>query len=121
MANRNFSDVQALAKKQIALGGKISLNASAAVTGFSFPGVASVAKTGTGLYTITLQDQYQDLLSLSAIIGGNPLIHAGVGAVNVVSAKTIVIQTIDEAGLLADTAAACTVYVSLDLSNSSVN
>jgi hypothetical protein len=121
MANRNFTDVQSLAKKQIALGGKISLSAAAAVSSFTFPGVASVAKTGTGLYTITLQDQYQDLLSISAIIGGNALIHAGVGAVDVVSAKTIVIQTIGEDGVLADTAAACVIYVSLDLSNSSVN
>jgi hypothetical protein len=121
MANRNFSDVQGLAKKQILLAGKIALSAAAAVTSFSIPGVASVAKTGTGLYTITLQDTYQDLLGICPVIGGNPLVHAGVGAVDVASAKTIVVQTISEAGVLADVAAASTIYVTLVLSNSSVN
>jgi hypothetical protein len=121
MANRTFDNVQGLAKKQILLAGKISLSAAAAVSSFSFPGVASVVKSGTGLYTITLQDQYQDLLGISVIIGGNPLVHAGVGAVDVVSAKTIVVQTIDEAGVLDDVAAASVVYITLVLSNSSVN
>ncbi len=121
MANRSFSEVQGLARKQILLAGKISLSSVGAVDAVDAAGAFTVAKTGTGLYTITLADTYQKALGVCPVVAGNPLVHAGVGAVDVAGAKTVVIQTISEAGILADTGAACEVYVTLVLSNSSVN
>lgn len=66
MASRNFNPVQALQKELKIISGKISLNASAAVTApatsGAIPGVTSVTRTSAGLYKITLQDKFNGLL-----------------------------------------------------------
>jgi hypothetical protein len=122
MANRNFSDVQALARKTIILAGKISLSALGAVTATDSVGAFTVAKSGTGEYTLTLADEYQKLLGASVILGGNTTddLVPNLGAVDVASAKTIEVLLLD-AGAATDVTAATDVYVTLVLSNSSVN
>lgn len=122
MANRNFSDVQSLARKVIVLAGKISLSALGAVTATDSVGAFTVAKTGTGEYTLTLADQYQGLLGASVMLAGNVTddLVANLGAVDVASAKTIEVLLLD-AGAAADVTAATDLYVTLVLSNSSVN
>ena len=122
MANRNFSDVQSLARKTIILAGKISLSVLGAVTSTDSVGAFTVAKTGTGEYTLTLADQYQKLLGASVMLAGNVTddLVASLGAVDVASAKTIEVLLLD-AGTAADVTAATDLYVTLVLSNSSVN
>lgn len=121
MANRNFSEVQGLARKTILLAGKISLSAAAAVTATDSVGAFTVAKTGTGKYTLTLADTYQKLLSASLQVAESAQDVVGVvGAADVVSAKTIELLTVT-AGAPTDVTATAKLYVTLVLSNSSVN
>lgn len=120
MANRNFSDVQALARKQIVLAGSVSLSALAAVSSQDFLG-GTIAKTGTGEYTLTLADQYQKLLSASLQVAESAGGTVGVvGAADVVTAKTVKLLTVT-AGAPADVTATAKLYITLVLSNSSVN
>lgn len=123
MANRHFNaPVQSLWHKPILVAGTISLNASAAVTGSTIKG-ASVAKTGTGEYTITLEDKFSELISISVQVGGNVSedLFGSVGAVDVASAKTIEVLTVANTGAAANATAATTLYVTAMLSNSSVD
>jgi hypothetical protein len=121
MANRNFSEVQGLARKQIVLAGHVNIAANASVASQSFIG-GTITKTGTGAYTLTLDDKYQALLSASAQVAETSAdLFGKIGAVDVVSAKTIVIQTVDATGAAVDASATLKVYITLVLSNSSVN
>jgi len=68
MASRMYSGVQALNKEVKIIAGSFSIAASGgAATKVSGLGY-SVAKSGTGLYTVTLDDQYSDLIAASATI-----------------------------------------------------
>ena len=121
MANRNFSEVQGLARKQIVLAGTVSLSSSAAVAAQDFKG-GTIAKTGTGAYTLTLDDTYQKLIGAHAQTAETSAALFGrIGSVDVVSAKTIVIQTVNASGAPTDAAATAKIYITLVLSNSSVN
>lgn len=121
MANRNFQPVQVLNRGVKVIAGTIQINASAAVAGSVGNGF-SVAKTGTGLYTITLEDAYMALTG-----GGLALQKAAAAAVfvemvsnDVVTAKTIVLRTINGSGTAIDVAAAVDVVFEFHLRNSDV-
>lgn len=120
MANRYFTQfMYSFYKKPVVLGGKISLSAVGAVTASDVKGF-SVAKTGTGLYTITLEDQYSKLVSINANVADSAEdLAINFASVNL-TAKTIVIQT-KVAGTIADIGDACDLYLNLVLSNSSVD
>lgn len=66
MANRILHEARTLQKGLVTLTGKISLNSSAAVTApassGSITGITSVSRASAGLYKITLQDQFYDLI-----------------------------------------------------------
>jgi len=98
----------------------ISLSAAAAVVSSDIPGVASVAKTGTGEYTITLQDKYPACVSLfSQVAETAQNLEAKPGAQDVASAKTVIINT-KVNGVNTDATATCKIYVKIVLRNSSV-
>ena len=120
MANRYFTQFfYSFFKKPVIIAGKISLNASAAVTSSSIKGVESVVKTGTGLYTITLQDKYVELVSISdAVVDTAQNLVIAFASVNL-PAKTLVLQT-KVAGTIADVSDACDIYVNLVFNDSSV-
>lgn len=120
MANRYWTQFfYSFYKKPVMLGGKISLNSSAAITASDVKGF-SVAKTGTGLYTITLQDQYSKLVSINANVADSAEdLAINFASVNL-TAKTIVIQT-KVAGTIANLTDACDLYLNIVLSNSSVD
>lgn len=80
MANRDFKDVQALAREIKLIAGRIDLAdrdnpviASVTVNGQSVnDGLGfSVSKTGTGLYKITLDDKYNGVLFAGANFNRN--------------------------------------------------
>jgi len=101
------------------IAGKIPLSASAAVGTVAIEGIASVAKTGTGLYLVTLQDQYFALGSIHAgIVDSAQNLHVDFKNINL-PAKTFEIET-KVAGTVANVSDACDIYVQLVLSNSSV-
>ena len=124
MANRYFWDSQHKERAVKYISGKIVLDNTGAVTS-SYPasakGVASVTKTGTGTYRITLQDKYNALLDIDLDI-----MEAAAGyqvkakAEAVASGPTVDIWTIN-AGAAADVGAATTIYFSLVLKNTSVS
>ena len=119
MANRRFKQfVLTQDARQVLIAGQINLSAAAAVTSFDIPLVASVTKSDTGEYTITLQDKYVKLRSCQLTYQGTEDLVPRVQATDVSSAKTIVIETA-EAGVATDATAACVVHLTLILKDSS--
>lgn len=125
MANRYFWDSQHKERAVKYISGKITLDSSAAVTSAypaSAKGVASVTKTATGTYRITLQDKYNALLDIDLDImeAVASAYQVKAKAEAVASGPTIDIWTIN-AGAAADVSAATTIYFSLVLKNTSVS
>jgi len=120
MANKLFEQFSlSLIKKKVDLGGVISLSAAGAVVSSSIEGVASVAKTGTGAYLITLSDKYPSFKFGSVSLAESAQnLEAKLGAVSS-SAKTVVFNT-KVNGVDTDATATCKIYVHLCYSNSSV-
>lgn len=127
MANRNFDFIQALGKGVKVISGSFAPNGSSAVASTSVKGKGfSVARTSQGLFTITLQDAYVALLAADASL---QLASADdkflqIGAVDVVSAKTVQIRVWDVSdAALADVAANAgnRINFTLILSNSGLN
>jgi hypothetical protein len=106
MASRAFSNVQTLGKGIVALSGRFRPNAASAIDNTLNKGLGySVARTGVGAYTVTLQDGYVDALAIIPGVQLNTLLKGNVqitGAIDVTTAKTFVIQYQEEtAGALA--------------------
>lgn len=101
MANRTFQQfTQSLVPGFVILTGKVAIGATGAptLTTGQFNGIASVVRTGAGLYTITLQDKYVDFCSVTASVISNaalPVVDVVVSAVDVVTAGTVNIKTVD--------------------------
>jgi hypothetical protein len=123
MANRYMDQfLYSFIKKPTVISGVISLSSAGAVVAAStsIPGAASIAKTATGVYTITLRDKWCSLKAVHSNIAETAQdLDAKPGACDVTSAKTIVINT-KTAGVNTDASATCKIYVSIFLSNSSV-
>jgi len=127
MANRNFDFMQALGKGVKLVSGSFAPNGAGAVSSASVKGKGfTVARTGVGVFTITLQDSYIALLSCSAdlqlVAPDDKILQFG--AIDVVTAKTIVLNVYDISGAaLADIAAnaANRINFALILSNTQVN
>lgn len=140
MANRWQNQFKASPEKGVTLyDGCIALSAAGAVlqSSFSIKGT-TVTKTGTGLYTIQLKDRYPSLLAVQ-LTGFSPTTNANgnwkvvsvlnpagssapaiVGACGLGPVGSIVIASTTNAGVAADVAVACSVFVSLVLKNTSV-
>ncbi len=67
MANRNYNRAQNLEKEVKSLFAEVSIGATGAATVVSALGIASVARTNAGDYTITLDDKYTRLMHVSVI------------------------------------------------------
>lgn len=136
MANRDCKDVQSLSREVKVLAGKIQIVGAASATNnvvtvvSSIPGttgingVASVARTGTGLITLTLSDKWVGLEGMGCTI--RP--HTGsartvnISSDDVASARTIVFRTANASLVATDTpnGETDTIYFSLYLKNSTV-
>ena len=107
MASRVFRNVQALNPELKIVTGSFTTNGSSDPDSDNNTGKGwSVARTGTGELTVTLEDTYPALLSGNCSLGLNAAGDSQVqfGAIDVVTAKTIVIRTIT-AGSAANIAA----------------
>ena len=122
MANRNFNRKQALDREVKELFADISIGASGAPTLSRGLGVASVAKTATGEYTITLQDKYSRLMHASASVMSASAedVHAQLQSESVASAKTLVIRTQKADLTLVNPASGDRILVKIDVKNSSI-
>lgn len=131
MAERNFNPLAALGREYKVIAGSFLPNGSSAISA-SYTGVGfSVARTDVGLYTVTLQDAYQGMVAAvlqKALATPTGVGRLELGAVDVVTAKTIVIAHFADDGTsgvpaAADIAAnaANRVHFLFILANSSVN
>jgi hypothetical protein len=123
MANRYFSQfLLSMRKGHVTEAGSISLSSAAAVSSSDFSSlVTSVVKSATGLYTITLADKYVGLLNVQVVLeGGQNGTSAKVQSADPISAKTVVVRTVDAAGANVDVTAAAKIHVTISLKNSSV-
>ena len=127
MANRSFDFIQGLGKGVKVIAGSFAPNGAGAVSSSSVKGKGfSVVRTSAGLFTITLQDAYVALLAahahLQLAVGDDKV--AQVGAIDVVSAKTIAIRVWDISGAAETDVAANAnnrIHFVLVLSNTQLN
>jgi hypothetical protein len=127
MANRNFTRSQVLNRGEVILCGSFAPNGASPVDSASVQGIGfSVARTSAGLFTITLQDSYVSLLSaqvsLQLATGDDKVLQ--LGAIDVVSAKTVEVRVWDiSAAAVADIAADANnrIHITLRLKNSTTN
>jgi hypothetical protein len=123
MANLMFFNAQTRMRDVKEISGVISLSAAAAVTATLGRGF-TVAKTGTGLYTITLEDSFVRCLGIFFTkFEAAASVTMPMGVSNAVSAAnpTIVFKTAAPAtGVAADIAAAMEIHFLAKLHNSSV-
>ena len=99
MANRNFNRFQALSKELKLIDGSFCLNGTSAVNNTLNTGIGfTVARTSTGLFTITLQDNYVSLHSVTASLqletASDKIVQVGTTAVST-TAKTIQLRIWD--------------------------
>jgi hypothetical protein len=127
MANRSWRELAGtLDLGTVVINGSFAPNGSSAVSSASNSGNGwSVARTSTGLFTITLQDAYVAMLdaqlTLQLAAGDDKVLQ--LGAVDVVNAQTIQVRVWDiSAAAVADIAANASnrIHFCLMLRNSSV-
>jgi formylmethanofuran dehydrogenase subunit A len=120
MANRLFKRPRTLDEEVINLTGKVTINSSAAVvtkTGRGF----SIAKTGTGAYTITLEDVYPVLLSAHCQLLAATAVDLVPQIVSeTVSTTKLIVVKLLAAAVATDPSAACTLMIDLKLKNSAL-
>lgn len=122
MANRMFKPLHGHFNSGVALiDGYVDIAADASVSSSAVDG-ATVTKTGTGQYTVTLADTYNELLACNLTVQAATAVDLvpQVVSQDVSSAKTIVFKLL-AAATATDPSAVCRVYVSLKLKNSSVS
>lgn len=117
MANRLFDSTQALEKQVKFIGGIISIAADASVSGKTGLGY-SVAKTGTGEYTVTLEDAYPELLCAQVTLEAATAVDlvAQVKATTVSTTKTVVIN-LNAVATPSDPSAVCKIHFLAVLKN----
>jgi hypothetical protein len=121
MANRNFNRKQALEKEVKDLYAEVAIGSSGAPTLTKGLGVASVERTGTGEYTVTLEDAYNRLMhvNVSHEAASAEDITAQVSASDVQSAKTISFIT-KAADTETDPSDGSVLRIKIEVKNSSV-
>lgn len=121
MANRTFNKKQALEKEVKEIYVDIAIGGTGAPTLTRGTGVASVARSSTGVYLITLQDKYMRLMAAQAsvVTPSAEDIEVQLAAESVASAKTVTLRC-HTAGVATDPASGDRILVRLDLKNSSV-
>lgn len=124
MANRIFNPPRALEKELVTITGSFLPAGTGAVTGVTGKGF-TVARSDVGKFTVTLTDTYQSLIGVSLTLGlataADQVLQ--LGAVDVTSAKTIVINVWDISdAAVADISAnaANRIYFTFFLKNSSL-
>lgn len=125
MANRYFNQFQySLEKGVVHLYAKVAIGSTGAPTlsTANSKGIASITRNTTGDYTITLQDTYKKLLSFQLVfLDASGLPDAplyGLDDSTDVTTKTVRFVTCSATGTAADPASGETMFVKIELSNS---
>lgn len=106
MASRAFDQVDGLCKNPVIIAGRFRPNAAGTIDNALNKGRGwSVARTGVGEYTVTLEDSFPELLAVIPQVQVNTLLKSNVqltGAIDFPTSKTFKIQYQEEtAGALA--------------------
>ncbi len=123
MASRDFNAPKVIGQEVVIIAGSFEPNGSSAITATTRTGRGwSVAYTTTGVYTVTLTDTYNALISATVGLQRTTMTDqtAEIGAVDL-AAKTIILHAWDtSSAALADIAAASTtkIHFMFVLSNS---
>lgn len=119
MANRYFKQFAMVkSPRTIILCGQISLSASGAVLSSTLD-YASVAKTATGEYTITLQDKYVETKSLQIMHEGTATDRVKFKADTQATNKLITFNTL-VSNVVADVTVACKIHITFKFKDSTV-
>lgn len=133
MANRNWASggkIYSMHVSPVILDCTITIGATGAVASFVGSAIASVVRNSTGIYKINMQDNYSGLYmaigsaqspvsGLSGVLGVETQ-NAPNAAVQLLSAPSLIVKTLDAAGALVDPASGSKISVIMYLSNSSV-
>ncbi len=125
MANRNLTHSQVLNRGEVIICGSFAPNGTGAIDAASNSGIGwSVVRTDVGLFTVTLQDKWVGLFSgqVSVQLAAGGARAAQFGAIDVVSARTVVIRTVGADGSPGDIDANANnrIHFELRLRNSTV-
>lgn len=119
MANRLTHELQHMGRQEKVISGIISIVGAASAGNNTvtkskgLDGVASVARTGTGAMTVTLDDAWVECHGISADYQTAGARTCRITSHDVASAKTIVITTLDDALAAADVPNGSTDYIHL--------
>lgn len=122
MANRNFNRKQALEKEVKELHVKVAIGASGAPTLTRKVGTTSIARNSQGLYTITLDDKYSDLINMEVnqLVASAQDLTFQMVAETVTTNKTIQFRCIDSTAAVQDPSSGSVLYITIELKNSSI-
>lgn len=121
MASRSFNRKQSLEKEVKSLYLTVAIGSSGAPTLSVGHGIASISRTSTGLYRITLSDKYSSLKSFEVIHKATSAqdLNYQLKAEDVASGKTIDFFCLAGA-TETDPASGSTLHIQVDLKNTSV-
>ena len=123
MANRDFKEVKALEREVILLAGVSTIGGFGAVTSTNGSGF-SVAKADTGIYNITLEDNYQKFLyigcQLEEATEGSTDQYFAVVDSSAASSGTAVVKIDNGGGTLVEPDSGAKLHFFMVLKNSSV-
>lgn len=122
MANRNFSRVQGLNKELKLIAGTFSIAASGGAATKTQGLGYTVAKSGTGVYTITLDDRYNALVAATATVQAATAADLVAQAVSsdVTAATPTVVLRLNAGAVATEPAAVTVVSFVLVLQNTSL-
>ena len=131
MANRNFPNAGKLYGfhvMPVEIDAQIQFGATGGIVGVTGPGIASITRTGTGAFTIKLQDPYFSFLHLVATMQQAPSpgntgvskVETVTASVNNISNPTITIQAYDNTDSAKDAPSGSKMLIRIKLNNSSV-
>lgn len=122
MASRRFQRVQSLSREVKIVHAKVAIGASGAPTlDSNSVGIASVVRDSAGVYVVTLEDTYNNLLHVDVmqIAASAEDLTFQVESEDVASAKTVQIQS-KAAAVETDPSDGSTLLIRMELKNTSV-
>lgn len=120
MADRIFGPIQALDKEVKVLSGILSIAADASVSSQTFLG-GTWTKTGTGEYTLTLQDVYPELLAcLVSVEAATAVDLVAQLKSQTVSSTKLVVVNLNAGATPTNPSAVCKLHCALVLKNSTI-
>ena len=122
MGNRNLHRLESYTRKHVVMAGSITIGAAGVVSSVSGYGF-SAARTAAGLYTVTLADAYNELVScqltMQATVASDIVAQVVASSIDTASGGTVDLRT-HAAAIDTDPDATDVIHFVLHMKNSSV-